>query len=105
MAECVISVIVDTDDGYSLVPACIVHAAHAPCMHDGEPACPVPLHTFAGNCTREEVTSMWRLRTRCQRPLIIHTDAIPDPQDHVMEDETLPCPCGAEILPARGADE
>lgn len=101
MAECVISAVVDTDDGCSLVPACVVHAAHAPCMHDGEPACPVPLHFFPGSGTREDALRMWRLRTRGQRPLIIHTGAIPDPEDHVYEDEVLPCPCGAEIIPGQ----
>jgi len=100
VASCVISAIVDTDDGYSLVPACIVHTCHAPCPHDGEPACPAPLHSFPGNGTREEAVRMWRLRTHAQRPLIIHTDKIPDPYDHVYEDEVLPCPCGAEIIPA-----
>ena len=29
---------------------------------------------------------------------------IPDPYDHVMEERMLPCPCGAEILPAGGGD-
>jgi hypothetical protein len=105
MASCVISAIVDTDDGNALVPACIVHTCHAPCPHDGEPACPVPLHAFPGNGTRDEALRMWRLRTRGQRPLIIHTDAIPDPDDHVYEDEVLPCPCGAEIFPAGGSDD
>jgi len=98
MAECVISAIVDTDYGNTLIPACMVHAAHAPCMHDGEPANPAPLHSFPGNGTREEAIRMWRLRTHAQRPLIIHTDKIPDPLDHVYEDEVLPCPCGAEII-------
>ena len=101
MAECVISAIVDTDGGYSLVYACMVHAAHHPCMHDGERACPVPLHAFAGNRRREAVIRMWQLRTRGQRPLIIHDEQrIPDAADHVMEDEIHPCPCGAEIIPA-----
>ena len=102
MASCVISAIIDTDDGCSLVPACVVHAAHAPCPHDGEPACPDPLHAFPGNGTRDDVLRLWRLRTRGQRPLIIHTDAIRDPDDHVYEDGVLPCPCGAEIFPAGG---
>lgn len=103
MADCVISAIVDTDDGYSLVPACVVHTCHAPCPHDGEPANPGPLHAFAGNGTRAEVIRMWQIRTRGQRPLIIHDEQrIPDPYDHVQEDKVLPCPCGAEILPAGG---
>lgn len=100
MAHCVISAIVDTDYGNALIPACMVHTAHAPCMHDGEPANPAPLHMFPGNGTREEAVRMWRLRTHGQRPLIIHTDAIGDPEDHVYGDEVLPCPCGAEVLEA-----
>jgi hypothetical protein len=55
---------------------------------------------FAGNGSRDEALRLWQLRTRGQRPLIIHTDKIPDPYDHVMEDEIHACPCGAEILPA-----
>ncbi len=104
MAECVISAIVDTDDGYALVPACVVHTCFAPCPHDGEPACPAPLHMF-GHQDRAEAIRVWRLRTRGQRPLVIHDEhRIPDPYDHVMEDETHPCPCGAEIIPAGGGD-
>ena len=103
MAECVISAIVDTGNGNALVPACVVHTAYAPCPHDGEPAAPGPLHHFAGNGTREEAIRMWRLRTHGQRPLIIHTDAIPDPEDHVYETRVLPCPCGAEVLAAAEA--
>ena len=100
MAECVVSAIMDTGNGCALVPACVVHCCHAPCPHDGEPANPAPLHAFTGNQTRDDAVRTWRQRTRRQRPLIIHTDLIPDPYDHVMEDETYPCPCGAEILPA-----
>lgn len=105
MAECVITAVVDTDNGGNLAPACAVHATWAPCPHDGGPACPVPLHHFAGNGTREQGIRLWQLRTRGQRPLIIHTGAIPDPQDHVYEDEVLPCPCGAEVLAAIGLAE
>ena len=105
MADCVISAVADTECGNALVPACIVHAAHAPCMHDGEPACPAPLHSFPGSGTRDEALRMWRLRTRGQRPLIIHTDAIPDPQGHVYGDEVMPCPCGAEIIPPGGTGD
>ena len=100
MAECVVSAIVDTDDGNALVPACVVHTAFAPCPHDGEPANPAPLHMF-GHQDRAEAIRVWQLRTRGQRPLVIHDgQRVPDPYDHVMEDRLLPCPCGAEILPA-----
>ena len=100
MAECVISAILDTDEG-GMVPACVVHTCHAPCPHDGEPACPAPLHAFAGDGTRDDALRMWDLRTRRQRPLIIHDEhRIPDAYDHVMEGEIHPCPCGAEIIPA-----
>lgn len=99
MAECVISAILDTDEG-GMVPACVVHTTFAPCPHDGEPACPVPLHAF-NHADRDAAVRFWQLRTRGQRPLIIHDEQrIPDPYDHVMEDEIHPCPCGAEILPA-----
>ena len=109
MAHCVISAIVDTDYVDALVPACMVHAAHAPCMHDGEPACPVPLHAF-NHSDRDAAVHAWQIRTRGQRPLIIHDEQrIPDPEDHVIEDKILPCPCGAEVLEARvaaiGGDE
>jgi hypothetical protein len=99
MAHCVISAILDTDVD-AMVPACMVHTSHAPCMHDGEPANPAPLHAF--NCSeREDAIRMWRIRTHRQRPLIIHDERrIPDPADHVLEDEIRPCPCGAEVLAA-----
>ena len=101
MAHCVISAIVDTDDGCALVPACMVHTAHAPCLHDGEPACPVPIHSFGGDEGREGAVRAWRIRTHGQRPLIVHDEKrIPDPSDHVIEDEILPCPCGAEVIGA-----
>jgi hypothetical protein len=103
MAECVISAIVDTDRENALIPACVVHTTYAPCPHDGEPATPGPLHHFAGSGTREEAIRTWRLRTHAQRPLIIHTAAIPDPLDHVCETRILLCPCGAEVLEAEGS--
>jgi hypothetical protein len=96
VAHCVISVILDADLGP--VPGCVVHAAYAPCMHDGDPACQVPLHAFNHN-DREAALRMWRIRTHQQRPLIIHDERlIPDPADHVIEDRILPCPCGAEVI-------
>jgi hypothetical protein len=57
VAHCVISAIVDTDVN-ALVPACVVHASHAPCMHDGEPANPAPLHAF-NLSEREDAIRMW----------------------------------------------
>ena len=99
MAECVISATYDTDVE-ALVPACIVHTTHAPCPHDGEPANPAPLHMF-NHQDRETAIRFWRQRTHGQRPLIIHEkQRVPDPADHVIEDEILPCPCGAKVLPA-----
>ena len=101
MAHCVISAVVDTDDGNALVPACVVHATFAPCPHDGEPACPAPLHFLPATGTRDDALRMWRLRTRGQRPLVIHDEQrTPDPEGHVIEDEIRPCPCGAEVLAA-----
>ena len=103
MAHCVISVILDS--GYGPVPGCVVHAAYAPCLHDGELASPVPLHAF-GHQDREAAIRMWRIRTHGQRPLVIHNEKrIPDPADHVIEDQILPCPCGAEVLGAELAGD
>ena len=100
VAHCVISAIADADVDYALVPACMVHAAHAPCMHDGESASPVPLHAF-GYSERGEAIRVWEIRTHRQRPLIIHDEQrIADPEDHVVEDKIRPCPCGAEVLAA-----
>ena len=100
MAHCVISAIIDSDCDYALIPACIVHAAHAPCLHDGEPASPVPLHVF-NHQDRDAAIRAWRLRTHRQRPLVIHDEQrIPDAADHVIEDRILPCPCDAEVLAA-----
>ena len=98
MAHCVISAIVDTDDGNALVPACVVHAAHAPCMHDGEPANPLPLHAWLGD--RDDILRMWQIRTRGQRPLVIH-QFTPEhgPGDHGST-SSPDCWCGPEILPA-----
>lgn len=105
VAHCVISAIVDSDQDYALIPACMVHTAHAPCMHDGELASPVPLHAF--NCAqREDAIRMWQIRTHRQRPLIIHDERrIRDPAGHVIEDEIRPCPCGAEVLAAERASD
>lgn len=101
MAECVISAIIDTSNGNTLVPACMVHITYAPCPHDGEPACPSPVHSFRGRATRDQAVHQWQLRTRRQRPLVIHDELrIPDPAAHVCETEILPCPCGAEVLQA-----
>jgi hypothetical protein len=103
VAHCVISLILDADEG--LVPGCVVHAAYAPCTHDGDPACQVPLHAF-NHADREAAIRMWRTRTHQQRPLIVHDEQrIPDPADHVIEDRILPCPCGAEVLAAELAGD
>ena len=103
MAHCVISVILDSNEG--LVPGCVVHAVYAPCDSDGEPACPAPLHMF-NHQDREAAITAWRIRTHGQRLLIIHDErALPDPADHVIEDRILPCPCGAEVLTAELAGD
>jgi hypothetical protein len=100
MAECVTSEILD-DDGPA--QACVVHTTYAPCPHDGEPACPTPLHMFNLQ-DRDAAVLAWQIRTKGQRPLIIHDEKrIPDPADHVIEDEILPCPCAPEVLQAEGA--
>jgi hypothetical protein len=98
MAHCVISAIFDSEDG--MVPACVVHTTYAPCPHDGEPANPGPLHMF-NHESRDAGVEFWRLRTHGQRPLVIHDEQrMPDLAGHVIEDEILPCPCGAEVLKA-----
>jgi hypothetical protein len=81
------------------VEACMVHCCHWPCRYQGRPAVPAPLHMFHPT-GRDQAVRMWEVRTHRQRPLIIHTGTIPDPEDHVFETQVYPCPCGAEILPA-----
>jgi hypothetical protein len=96
VAHCVISLILDADEG--LVSGCVVHAAYAPCMHDGDPACQVPLHGF-NHEDRDAALRMWRIRIHQQRPLIVDDErSLPDPADHVIEDRTFPGPCGAEVI-------
>jgi hypothetical protein len=103
MAHCVISVILDAD--YGPVLGCVVHATYAPCYHDGEPASPVPLHVF-NHHDRDAALRVWQLLTHGQRPLIIHDErSIPDPAGHVIEDQILPCPYGAEVLAAELAGD
>lgn len=93
MAECVISSIVDTDIGRT-VPACVVHAAYAPCRHNGEPACSTPLHadTYRG---REDAIQFWDRRTRGQRVLVLHHGDIGDETHHL---DGVTCWCGPEVL-------
>jgi hypothetical protein len=109
----VISAVVDTDgiedeaspDTWPAAPACMVHITWAPCPHNGEPACPVPLHAYLGGGTdRDGALRMWRIRTHRQRPLILHTEAAGrTPEDHITEEDMTPCWCGAEVLPAEEA--
>jgi hypothetical protein len=105
MADCVISAVPDTEDGLSLAPACMVHVSWAPCLHDGEPATPVPLHAFLDeHGTRAEATRIWEIRTGRQRPLVLHrAGALACLEDHWADDRTG-CPCVPEVLPAEGTD-
>jgi hypothetical protein len=94
MAKCVISSIVDTDHG-RVVPACMVHAAYAPCHHNGEPACSTPLHadTHLG-CT--PVFELWMQRTRGQRRLVLHNGRLDETHDTT--DHGAICWCKPEVL-------
>lgn len=103
MAHCVISAIVDTDDGNALVPACMVHTHFAPCPRDGEPACPVPLHSLPGAATRSEALRMWQVRTHRQRPLVIHRVDGRNIEEHECGDGTE-CACGPEVLAAEAGE-
>lgn len=93
MAECVISAVVDTDLGRA-VPACVVHASHAPCQHNGEPACATPLHTDLLN-GRMTAVRFWQQRTRGQRQLVLHRGRL-GVEDH--DTAGTDCWCGPEVL-------
>jgi hypothetical protein len=92
MAHCVISPILDTDIN-RMVPACVVHTSHAPCMRNGEPASTVPLETW-DNCGRAEAIAFWQQRTHGQRPLALHHGQPDDEREHEGPD----CWCAPERL-------
>jgi hypothetical protein len=97
MARCVISAIVDTDDGNALRAACMVHVTIAPCWKDGEAPSPLPIHADL-RCSRADVIRAWEIRTHRQRPLVIHNGDMTD-DSHNLGDEAA-CSCRPEVLPA-----
>lgn len=94
MAECVVSSILDTDLD-RVVPACVVHAAYAPCPLNGQPACRTPLHTD-DRANREDAISFWVQRTRRQRALVVHRGRLDE--THVMTIDSATCWCKPEVL-------
>lgn len=102
MAHCVISVIYDTDIE-SMVTACVVHTAHAPCLLNGQPASTDPLHTD-DRPGRDRAVRFWELRTHGQRTLVLHHGSLGDEREHATEVNDLTCWCEPELLPASGGD-
>jgi hypothetical protein len=102
MAHCVISAVYDTDTD-QMMPACVVHAAFAPCPLDGEPANTAPVHSDDVR-GRQETVRFWELRTHRQRTLVLHYGSLGDEREHASGVEDLTCWCEPELLPAvRGA--
>jgi hypothetical protein len=101
MAHCVISAVYDTDVD-QMMPACVVHAAYAPCPRDGESASTAPLHSDDGRCGRREAVRFWEQRTHRQRTLVLHHGSLGDDRGHAVGAEDLTCWCGPELLPASG---
>lgn len=99
MAHCVISAVFDTDAD-SMMPACVVHAAEAPCPRNGEPASPAPLHTDDAP-GRDKAVRFWELRTHRQRLLVLHHGSLGDDRKHATEVDDTTCWCEPELLPAR----
>jgi hypothetical protein len=95
MAHCVISLVFDTEVG-RMVPACVVHTSHAPCLRNGEPASTTPLETWDDH-GRTAAVKFWRTRTHGQRPLIVHHGRPDDEREHGGAD----CWCGPERIEAR----
>lgn len=98
MAHCVVSGIIDSDaSALSPTPACMVHTQFAPCPLNGQPACPVALHSLPGT-SRTDALRMWHIRTHKQRPLVIHRVDGRPAEEHDIEGGE--CPCGPEVLAA-----
>lgn len=100
MAVCVISAVVDTDDPRApMRPACVVHTEWAPCLSNGEPASPVALEACDGQYggSRDGALANWALKTRQQRPLVLHHG---DWGDDRLHDGGRGCWCRPEYLEA-----
>jgi hypothetical protein len=94
--------VLDADNPlYPVRGGCVVHTHYAPCPLDGEPACPLPLHSDA-HPSLEAVLAFHAERTLGQRPLVLHrgriTDLGPDGQEHVVSERT-DCWCGPTLYP------
>lgn len=95
MAVCVIGATMDTDNGDRIVPACNVHCYYAPCPMNGAPASTTPIET-TDEQGREKALAFWELRTKRQRPLVLHHGSWGDDRDH----DGAACWCGPDLLPA-----
>lgn len=100
MAECVESTVYDTDIDQA-VSSCMVHCHVWPCPRNGQPANETPVETWERPGDRAAIVNEWELRTKGQRPLLIHRweprDFLPDGRLHDGRD----CWCNPEFLPAR----
>lgn len=82
MAVCVVSMTLDSET-MSLTPACVVHTHWAPCPRNGDPANVNPLEGADGDVGgREGALGRWALKTRQQRPFLLHHGSWFDDPDH-----------------------
>lgn len=95
MAVCVISAIIDTDTN-TIQPACMIHTTWAPCPHNGEPAATTAIETVDDprRGGRDKALAAWALRTRQQRPLVLHHGFWSDTPTH----DGIDCWCGPEVF-------
>jgi hypothetical protein len=75
---------------------CMVHTHVAPCPRDGQPASATVLHTHV-EPSRDSVLRMWRVRTACQRTLVIHSGDFTDGSHRIGPDD-VDCSCRPEVL-------
>jgi hypothetical protein len=102
MAVCVIGLTMDSESG-EMRPACNVHCTfNLPCMHDGEPAAPAPMHTDS-EPSRHAAVEHWLSRTRGQRPLVIHAGSFAGRRHDLTESLPAACWCALVVLEAREA--
>jgi hypothetical protein len=94
MAVCVIGTTLDTDTG-QVVPACNVHCYYAPCPLNGAPARSGAVE-MTDELGREAALRFWTVRTKRQRPLVLHHGSWTDARDH----DGRSCWCGPEFVAA-----
>lgn len=84
MAVCVIAATVETDAQPMVIrPACTVHTHWAPCPMNGEPASPFPLEAVDGDPGgRDSALARWALKTKRQRPFVLHHGQWTDVRPH-----------------------